>query len=584
MVRVTDTTKAAYKSDATVKDIEVRIPDANITLTNDDILFESLELKEAIEEGDNLSFIGCIASSFKIECFNLVDDTLEGMWIEADIVAHTDDPADEETIPLFRGYIDKVTNTTHEEFTTEIRAYDALYRICNADVTSWYNGLTFPITVKNMRNSFFTRVGVTQVDDYLPNDSMTVNKTIEDKTISGQKIIRAICQINGRFGRINRAGSFEYVHLVEGTEALYPREDLFPDDDIYPADENALDQIAKAYYSKISFENYQVSPITKVQLVNKDGQIQSTAGNGSNAFTVESNPLIWGKSTAQLNSVALNLLNTVKGLWYVPSEVSSVGLPYVECGDFVLMAARRSIVRAYVLSRILKGIQALTDDYSAPGDKTQPVYVPSVQTQIDANAQAISTETTNRISAVSAEASARASAISSEASARANADANEASIRANQISAVNVRCDNLVARDAQITNLVAQKANITDLQATNATVGNLIARTANVENLVATKASISDLNAVSASIGNLNATKANISDLNAVNARISNLEATRVTADYVAARYVTASQVNTAVNNAMQGSVTVGTLRAGQIYIYDGAGYISLNTYVHRYA
>ena len=76
MVRVTDTTKAAYKSDASVKEIEVRIPDANITLTNSDILFESLELKEAIEESDNLTFTGCIASSFKIECFNLVDDSL----------------------------------------------------------------------------------------------------------------------------------------------------------------------------------------------------------------------------------------------------------------------------------------------------------------------------------------------------------------------------------------------------------------------------------------------------------------------------------------------------------------------------
>lgn len=581
MYKVSDATKNAYKTDSAIKSIVVRIPDANITLQNEDILADSLELKEAIETGDNLSFEGCIASSFKIDCFNLVDETLEGKWIECDIDV---DVADTDTIPLFRGYISEVTNTTHEEFVTSIRAYDALYTIVNTDVTSWYNGLTFPITCKNMRNSFFSRFGITQVVDYLPNDNFSINKTIEDKVIVGGKIIRAICQLNGRYGRISRTGKFEYVHLVVGTEALYPREDLYPADDIYPADENALDNVAKAHYKSISFENYQVEPITKVQFIGKDGQIIRSAGSGTNIFTLKDNPLIWDKTSAQLASAATNLYNTIQGLWYVPSEVECVGLPYVECGDFVLMAARRSLVRAYVLSRTLKGIQILEDSYSADGDKYQPKYVPDIQTQANANAQAISTETTNRISAVNAEASARSSAISAEASARASADANEASIRANQISAVNVRCDNLVARDAQITNLVAQKANITDLQATNATVGNLIARTANVENLVATKASISDLNAVSASIGNLNATKANISDLNAVNARISNLEATRVTADYVAARYVTASQVNTAVNNAMQGSVTVGTLRAGQIYIYDGAGYISLNTYVHRYA
>lgn len=568
MVRVTDITKAAYKSDATSKDIEVRIPDANITLTNDDILFESLELKEAIEEGDNLSFTGCIASSFKIECFNLVDDTLEGMWIEADIVAHVDDPDDEETIPLFRGYIDKVTNTTHEEFTTEIRAYDALYKICNADVTSWYNGLTFPISVKNMRNSFFTRVGVIQVDDYLPNDSMTVNKTIEDKTISGAKIIKAICQINGRFGRINRAGRFEYVHLVEGTEALYPREDLFPADDVFPADENAQDQISKAYYTRISFENYQVAPITKVQLVNKEGQIVASSGSGSNVFTIENNPLIWGKTQAQLNSAALNLFNTVKGLWYVPSEVSSVGLPYVECGDFILMAARRSIVRAYVLSRILKGIQALTDDYSAPGDKKQPIYVPSVQTQIDANSQAISTETSNRISAVSAEASARTSAISSEASARASGDsANARAIQAETVRAQNVE---------------ATKATIQQLNATNATIGTLSAQVANVNNLVAQKANISDLNATNANISNLSAQVANVNNLVAQKATITDLNAVRASVNYIAATYVTADRVTTAVNSALQGQITCGSLRTGSISIYEGSGYTSLYTILDR--
>ena len=378
MYKVSDATKAAYKTDSAIKSIEVRIPDANITLVNEDIIADSLELKEAIETGDNLSFQGCNASSFKIDCFNLVDETLEGMWIECDISVDVDDT---DTIPLFRGYISEVTNTTHEEFVTSIRAYDALYTIVNSDVTSWYNGLTFPITCKNMRNSFFAHFGVTQVDDYLPNDSFSVAKTIEDKVIVGGTIIRAICQLNGRYGRISRTGKFEYVHLVEGTEALYPREDLFPADDIYPADENASDNVAKAHYKDISFENYRVAPITKVQFIGKDGQIIATAGTGTNIFTLKDNPLIWGKTGAQLANVAINLFNTIKGLWYTPSEVECVGLPYIECGDFVLMAARRSIVRAYVLSRTLKGIQILEDSYSADGDKTQPKYVPADKCQ-----------------------------------------------------------------------------------------------------------------------------------------------------------------------------------------------------------
>lgn len=531
MIRVDSDTKNAYKSDASHKELEIRIPAANITLTNEDIIADSLELKEAIETSGNLSFQGCISSSLKIDTFNLVDDTLVGMAIECDITAD-----ETTTIPLFRGYISEVTNATHEEYTTTIRAYDALYKINNKDVTSWYNSLSFPISMQNFRNSFFSYVGVSQVADYLPNDGMSIQKTIEDKVIMGEKIIKAICQINGRYGRISRLGNFEYVHLVEGTEALYPREDLYPADDLYPAAENALDNVAKAYYREISFENYRVASITKVQLVIKDGSIGATSGSGTNVFTVQNNPLIWGLSASSLRSIATNLYNTVQGLWYVPSEIKCVGLPYLECGDFVMMSARRSIVRAYVLERTLKGIQILEDSYAADGDKYQPTYTPTVQTQTNANSQAITNETARATSAEASEASTRASQISSEASTRQS-----------QINQVNVRCDNLSAKDAQIENLVATKASVSDLNATNANVSNLSARVANVQSLVANKA--------------------NISDLNATNARVSNLEANRITVDTIDSR----------ISRALNG--WTGTLRCGTLYVngykFNGGMYIT---------
>lgn len=508
MYSVNDETKNAYKSDASHKSLVVRIPAANITLTNEDILADSLELKEAIENSGNLSFQGCIAASFKIECFNLVDETLEGKRIECDITAD-----ETETIPLFRGYISEVTNATHEEFTTVIRAYDALYAINQRDVTSWYNSLTFPISIKNFRDSFFSHVGVSQVADYLPNDGITIQKTIEDKVITGGKIIRAICQVNGRYGRIGRIGLFEYVHLVEGIEALYPREDLYPADDIYPADENALDVVSKAFYTKIEFENYRVAPITKVQIIEKSGQITATFGSGTNVFTLKDNPLVWGLAANVRNAVAQNLYNTIQGLWYIPAHVECVGLPYIECGDFVMMTARRSIVRSYVLSRTLKGIQIINDSYRADGDRLQPAYIPDVQTEVNANKDNISINKTN---------------ISNETTRATRAEAAEASTRQSQINAVNVRCDNLVAKDAQIENLVAKKASISDLNAANARIDNLSATKASISQLDAANARISNLSSTVANINSLVASKASISQLDAVNARIDNLNAKKL--------------------------------------------------------
>lgn len=498
MLNILEETKEQYRADSVHKELVIRIPGANIILRNEDLVSQSVSLKESIESSDNLSFTGCIASVFKFSCANLIAN-IKNEYIEADITA--DNTA--ETIPLFRGYVDEVTNPSHEEITTTVTCYDIFYKANNIDVKAWYDSLTFPITIMNFRNALCDRLGIEQEPDYLPNDVIPIQKSIEDTSISGTQLLKYICQINGRFGQIGRNGKLIYRHLVEGTEALYPREDLFPADDIYPSDENALESINKAHYKTVQFESYRVNPITKVQLVNKEGAITATAGSGTNAFTMQNNPLIYEMSTANLQSVAINLYNTTQGLWYVPAKVTSIGLPYVECGDFVLVAAKHSIVRHYVLTRTLTGIQSLTDVYEAEGDLDQPIYKPTIEQKISANTQAIHTETSNRISA-----------INSEASARANADANEANIRANQISAVNVRCDNLVAKDAQIESLVATKASITDLNATNANVSNLSANVANIGNLVATKASIAELNAVRAKVNTIEANYVSTSRLN----------------------------------------------------------------------
>lgn len=557
MIKVTDDTKNAYKSDSREKSLEIRIPSSNITLTNEDIVSQSISLNESIETSNNLSFQGCIASCLKFSCADIIED-LEGKYIEADVVAKDDQGQDTETIPLFRGYIHDQSNTSHEQNTMQITAYDALKTINERDVTTWYNNLGTTFTIKGMRDSFFNMLGIQQVEDYLPNDGITVRKTLTDKTIKGSKIIKAICQINGRFGRISRTGQFEYVHLVEGTEALYPREDLYPADDIYPADENAVDSINKAHYISVSFENYNVAPINKVSLVGKDGTIVSNAGSGSNVFYLKDNFLLWELTSSVLSSVARNLYNSIQGLWYTPASVKCPGLPYIECGDFILLATKRSIVRAYVLSRTLTGAQALRDNFDAKGDKNQPKYTPTVQTQITANTQAIQTETSNRVAAISAEASARSSAISAEASARASGDnANAQAIQAETIRAQTIE---------------AQKASIQDLYATNATVGNLSAQVANVNNLVAQKANISDLNA----------TNANISNLYAQVANVGNLVATKVDANYVATHTLTAQQVRNMFESA--NTIRVSNLYVGgesapwcQVSIFNGSQWHTYN-------
>ena len=140
------------------------------------------------------------------------------------------------------------------------------------------------------------------------------------------------------------------------------------------------------------------------------------------------------------------------------------------------MVAQRSIIRAYVLQRTFKGIQAATDNYVANGDRKQPNYVPSVQSQINANSMAITQETQRASGAETAE--------------RNRAQQAEQNLN-NSIGSVNDRVTGVYSELVDTQRLVAQKASIQDLQVTN--------------QLLAQKASIQDLNAVNARFNNYQA-------------------------------------------------------------------------------
>ena len=516
MLRVTDAVKDLFKSDNVHKDLVIEIPEINVTLTNSDIYEESMRLEEAIETSNNLTFTGCIASRFEVEIADLPQD-LNGKRVTVGLYL----PDEEEPVPIFNGNIDTVTGTSHEEYSMKLSCYDDLYRINNTDVTAWYNSLAFPISIKNMRDSFFEYLGIEQEADYLVNDPFMVVKTIEDAVINGEVIIKAICQLNGRYGRMGRNGKFQYVHLVEGTEALYPKEDLYPADDLFPHAENAVENVNKAHYTSINFESYRVTPIDKVQLTNRDGAIVSAAGVGSNAFTVKNNPLIYDKTTGELSAAAQNLYNDISGLWYVPADVNCIGLPYVECGDFILMACRRTIVRAYVLHRVLQGIQTLKDNFVSTGDIKQPLYVVSLTQKVGANTSAIKSEVSRATGAETAE---RNRAIGVENNLN------------NSIGNVNNRVSAVYSDLIDTRNLVATKASISDLQVTN--------------NLVATKASIEQLNAV--------------------NARVDNLYSDRVTTSYLRANVVniygvTCTKLNLAGHDLGLTTITTGTGRTVRV-------------------
>ena len=491
MINISDAEKALYKG-SVHKTITITVPGKNITFTNTDLVKESVSLTERIETERNLSFKGCCASVFSFTVNNLVTD-IRGEYIEATI-----QPDDGTTINLFSGYVETQSNRTFEDYQTEITAYDPLIKVLDRDVTAWYNGLSFPILVRNMRNSFFSLVGLTQESVALVNDNQTLTKTIDDKVITGGDILRWLCQINGRFGQFGRDKKFHYRQLAQAIEGLYPADDLYPSDTLYPRESNASEEVLKSVYSAISYQPFHTDWITKVSIIGKNGAIQGQAGNTSgDDFYIADNKLAWG--LGNISQAAQAILNEVQGARYTPADIDAKGLPYLECGDIILANTRRNVITTYILERTLKGIQALTDVLGSDSDQARPPYVPTVQAGIDANALAAENAQSKADSAYTSAGSAQSRADSAYSYAgtadghanAAQATANNAVTRIATIESNYVKTQDLSAVNARIDNLSTVYATISDLSATNARVSNLSATVASFSSVYATKASVS---------------------------------------------------------------------------------------------
>ena len=334
------------------KKIDLVITGDGVSLTNDDIYEESMELHESISMEENLAFGSCNASEFKITIANNVS-SLIGKRINVNEII------DGDTLnPFELGTYTVVSDVpTVERDHREITAYDDLYLILNAEVSAWYESLTFPMTLKNFRDAFFNHLGITQDSTTLINDNITIEKTITPTTLYGSDVITRICEINACFGRIGRNGHFQYITL-SGT---------------------ATDVSGKAI--ELKHEDYQTELIDKVQIRQNPEDIGGISGTGTNALIIEDNFLMYGKSANELDNIATTVLNAVSAIQYTPIEIEIIGTPCMETGDAIEFSDGSNTITSYVLERTIRGIQTLYDSIYADG---QPIRseVTSLNTEI----------------------------------------------------------------------------------------------------------------------------------------------------------------------------------------------------------
>ena len=371
-----------FAEDSTSKQVTIEYEDTLIT--NDDLFNQEITLEESLCSSKELRFGACEASILKFKVANIVAP-MNNKWITVKMIlnGHKDVPF---TIGRYKVVKDMVTADRRWR---DITAYDALYGIIKKDVSAWYNTV-FPssdalITMEMFRNSFMFLFGLDQVlpAEGLVNDTMLIAKTISPEELSGGTVIRSICELNGCFGHIGRDGKFHYITLERNIQGLYPRKDLYPSKQLFPKTPKTFPAGAKKSYISDKYEDYLVKTIDKLQIRQEENDIGTIINEaGTNAYIIEDNFLVYGKSSEELEQIAGNIFKVITKLVYRPFSAEVKGNPCFEVGDPVRISTQDKLVESYVLERTLTGIQALRDNFAAKGQEYQSKDVNSTHRAI----------------------------------------------------------------------------------------------------------------------------------------------------------------------------------------------------------
>lgn len=381
--------KEKYWDSGTDKQMVISVVGTNQKIDNSMLEVGTFSLEESLCSESELKFGACEANCVKFTARNTAG-SINGRTIS---ISETVDGDSEN--PMLYGVFKVASDVpTADRTKRQITAYDAMYDIINSDVKAWYAGLSFPMTLKQFRDSFFAYLGIEQAVATLPNDSMTVNKTIvatqtddssavtEESSISGKTVVTAICEINGCFGNINRDGKFEYVFLKAIASALYPAEDLFPADNLFPSDANT--ESMTGHYITFDYEDFQSKAITQLEIKTSNDNAGAIVGTAGNNYSITGNFLVSDKTGAELEQIANNLLPIMAQAAYTPiKSCTCVGNPCLTLGEPIRFNTTREIVETYLLQRTLTGVQSKRDSISAQGTQTHSAKVNSIRDTIE---------------------------------------------------------------------------------------------------------------------------------------------------------------------------------------------------------
>ena len=372
---------------------------SDLHIYNSNIVSESMVIEQSVCDEPDIKFGGAIASSFEIELFGVPD--LTGKAISVTITQSVAVPLYpgmaypgeniypggmvlSENFKVFTGRVFSCKlNKNH--ITRKLVAYDDLYWIGGVNCAEWYATI-FPgpgrdkvIKTEYLRQSFCSHYGIPEQypEDVLPTDNILTERA--EGKITAAEIFRCVCEMSAAFCFLNGDGKLEY-HTISTDNAI-------PDTIRKPGTENY-----GFNYSDCSYEEYE-RKVSGMYHRAKNGYVNWFGYEDPSSpkmYFLEDNAILdaygtytsWDHELGVEDDGLQRWRKIEKLLYFDPYRPFTLTTPcrlWVQLCDkitfnvhsysvnngVITMDSNPTTMSSYVFSRRIKGIQAMTDEFSA---------------------------------------------------------------------------------------------------------------------------------------------------------------------------------------------------------------------------
>ena len=345
----------------------ISFPDSNIPDITEGIMEGSLHVSEILLS-KHIAFGEINSNMFEVEL--QYDGDLSGKKIYVYQNIGTD------VIPIFTGYVQSSRLDDYGEY-RKVIAYDWFYKNGSQDVTAWWNAFwsnNESSTLGVLLRNFLLYFSIPYIDKTLLNDNMSVTNTQEFASIRLEDMLSLLCEANLCNPNFNRSGYLEFVTVYSATE------------------KSVVDNYE---WNNSKFEDYEIANIGLVQIYGSDGHIAASAGGGTNCLKIKDNPFFYDKDTAELNTLATTIYNTVHPLQYMPADIKLILSDLsIKIGDLVRSSKGVSLVCETDLSGPLlieETLRSVGEEVVAEADSYNPTEsrVQNVQKQTTQNSNSL---------------------------------------------------------------------------------------------------------------------------------------------------------------------------------------------------